>query len=301
MTQDYAIVITERKKVTLAKLNGLKAARTPITVLTAYDYFTAQQCERGDIDICLVGDSLAQVALGYSATTSLTLDEMLHHCRAVSRGLKTPHLVADMPFGTYHVSVEDSIRNAIRLIRDGGAESVKLEGGEEVVPIVRAMTRAGIPVMAHVGLLPQRVTQLSGYRVQGKDASSAAALLRSAKGLQDAGAYATVLEAIPDQLASYITQQLSIPTIGIGAGPGCDGQVLVWDDAMGSWSGHKPKFVRRFVEMGKVAEEGVAAYAHAVRDRSFPERGTPTYEMNPGEWEAFVNLTNSDGHSTIQT
>jgi 3-methyl-2-oxobutanoate hydroxymethyltransferase len=260
----------------------------PITVLTAYDFFTAQQCERGDIDICLVGDSLAQVALGYTSTTSLTLDEMLHHCRAVTRGCKTPHLVADLPFGTYQVSVEDAIRSAVRLVQEGGVESVKLEGGLEVVSVVRALTTVGIPVMAHIGLLPQRTTLLSGYRVQGKDARTAIDLLRSAHALQEAGAYAMVLEAIPDKLASYITSKLAIPTIGIGAGPGTDGQVLVWDDAMGSWTGHQPKFVRRFAELGSSAELGVAGYAAAVRERDFPSSAAPTYEMKEGEWEAFM-------------
>ena len=277
-----------RKKVTLSKLASLKANKIPITVLTAYDFFTAQQCERGDIDICLVGDSLAQVALGHTSTTTLTLDEMLHHCRAVARGCKTPHLVADMPFGTYCVSVEHAIRNAVRLIQEGGVESVKLEGGLDVVPTVRALTTVGIPVMAHIGLLPQRATVLSGYRVQGKDAQAGFDLLRSARALQEAGAYAMVLEAIPDKLASYITSKLAVPTIGIGAGPGTDGQVLVWNDAMGSWTGHQPKFVRRFAELGLSAESGVAGYAAAVRARDFPSSAAPTYEMNEGEWEAFM-------------
>lgn len=272
----------------MSKLASLKANKVPITVLTAYDFFTAQQCERGDIDICLVGDSLAQVALGYTSTTSLTLDEMLHHCRAVTRGCKTPHLVADMPFGAYQVSVEDTLRNAVRLIQEGGVESVKLEGGLDVVHTVRALTTVGIPVMAHIGLLPQRSTVLSGYRVQGKDAQAGSVLLQAARALQEAGAYAMVLEAIPDKLASYITSKLAIPTIGIGAGPGTDGQVLVWDDAMGSWTGHQPKFVRRFAELGSSAESGVAAYTAAVRARDFPSSAVPTYEMKEGEWEAFM-------------
>ena len=272
----------------MSKLASMKATKMPITVLTAYDFFTAQQCERGDIDICLVGDSLAQVALGYASTTSLTLNEMLHHCRAVARGCNTPHLVADMPFGTYHVSVEDAIRGAVRLVQEGGVESVKLEGGMDVVPIVRALTKVGIPVMAHIGLLPQRATVLSGYRVQGKNAQTGITLLHSAHALQEAGAYAMVLEAIPDKLASYITSKLAIPTIGIGAGPGTDGQVLVWDDAMGSWTGHQPKFVKKFAELGLSAESGVARYAAAVRGRDFPSSAVPTYEMKEGEWEAFM-------------
>ncbi|KAG8809106.1 hypothetical protein FRC17_003611 [Serendipita sp. 399] len=288
-----APVAAPRKKVTLARLAEMRRQNTPITMLTAYDYPTAQRCERGGVDMCLVGDSLAQVCLGYEGTTSLTLDEMVHHCRAVARGCKSPHLVADMPFGTYHVSVRDAIRNAVRLIQYGNAESVKLEGGFDVVPIVKAFTDAGLPVMGHIGLTPQRAAALSGYRVQGRDANSAHRLVESAKALQDAGAYAIVLEAIPHPLASYITSTLSIPTIGIGAGGGCSGQVLVWDDAMGNWTGHKAKFVQRFANLGEVADGGVKAYVDAVRRREFPAE-EHTYEMHQGEWEKFLALVKND-------
>lgn len=215
-------------------------------MLTAYDFPTARACESHGIDIVLVGDSLAQVCLGYDSTTQLTMDEMIHHCKAVSRGSKTPFLVADMPFGSYHASTEDAVRNAVRLVREGRVEGVKLEGGREIVETVKKLTAIGIPVMAHVGLLPQRHTSQSGYRVQGKTAESARGVLHSAHALQDAGAFSVVLEAIPHVLASYITSKLVIPTIGIGAGPGTSGQVLVWDDVMSTWSGHKAKFVRRF-------------------------------------------------------
>jgi 3-methyl-2-oxobutanoate hydroxymethyltransferase len=194
-----------------------------------------------------------------------------------------------MPFGTYHVSIKDAIRNAVRLIQTGRAESVKLEGGTDVVPIVKALTGAGIPVMAHIGLLPQRAAALSGYRVQGRDALGAVELLHSAQALEDAGAYAIVLEAIPEKLAEYITEAIKIPTIGIGAGPRCSGQVLVWDDALGNWTGHKAKFVRRFAEIGQSAEAGVNAYAEAVRGREFPAP-EHTYEMHEGEWEKFLSL-----------
>jgi 3-methyl-2-oxobutanoate hydroxymethyltransferase len=279
--------------VTLARLADMRQQKIPITVLTAYDYPTGQRCERGGIDICLVGDSLAQVCLGYNGTTSLTLDEMLHHCRAVARGCKTPHLVVDMPFGTYHISVKDAIRNAVRLIQYGNAESVKLEGGLDVVPIVKALTSVGIPVMSHIGLMPQRAAALSGYRVQGRDAESALSLVSAAAALQKAGAYALVLEAIPHQLATYITDSISIPTIGIGAGSGCSGQVLVWDDALGNWTGHKAKFVRRFANLGEAAEQGVAGYVQAVRERRFPER-EHTYEMHDGEWDKFLALVHNN-------
>ncbi|KAH7334686.1 3-methyl-2-oxobutanoate hydroxymethyltransferase PanB [Rhizoctonia solani] len=280
--------VKARKKVTIQKLHALKQKGTPITVLTAYDYPSGVRCESADIDITLVGDSLAQVALGYDSTTRLTLDEMLHHIRAVARGSRSPLLIADMPFGTYHASVEDAVRSAVRMIREGGAEAVKLEGGKEMVPTIKALTSVGIPVMAHVGLLPQRHTGLSGYRVQGKDVASAVELVHAAIELQHAGAFSMVLEAVPHSLATHITKQLRIPTIGIGAGPGCDGQVLVQDDALGVWSGHKAKFVRRFADIGSAAAEGVNDYAKAVRDGGFPAISNESYEMDSGEWEKFV-------------
>ncbi|CAE7195795.1 unnamed protein product [Rhizoctonia solani] len=280
--------VQARKKVTIQKLHALKQKGTPITVLTAYDYPTGVRCERGDIDLTLVGDSLAQVALGYDSTTRLTLDEMIYHVRAVARGSHAPFLVADMPFGTYYASVEDAVRSAVRMVREGGAEGVKLEGGREIVPAVKALTSVGIPVMAHVGLLPQRHTALSGYRVQGKNVTSAIELVHAANELQHAGAFSIVLEAVPHLLATHITKRLDIPTIGIGAGPGCDGQVLVQDDALGVWLGHKAKFVRRFAEIGNAAAEGVNAYAKAVRDGSFPAVGAESYEMDSGEWEKFA-------------
>ncbi|KAF8608182.1 ketopantoate hydroxymethyltransferase [Ceratobasidium sp. AG-I] len=277
-----------RKKITIQKLYALKAKRTPITVLTAYDYPSGVRCERADIDITLVGDSLAQVALGYDSTTRLTLDEMLHHVKAVARGSRAPLLVADMPFGTYHASVEDAVRSAVRLVREGGVDAVKLEGGKEIVPAVKALTSLGIATMAHVGLLPQRHAAFSGYRVQGRDAASAIELVRAAEELESAGAFATVLEAVPHALATHITKRLRMPTIGIGAGPGCDGQVLVQDDALGVWCGHKAKFVRKFAEIGSAAGEGVDAYARAVRDSGFPSVEGESYEMDKGEWEKFV-------------
>jgi 3-methyl-2-oxobutanoate hydroxymethyltransferase len=197
-------------------------------MLTAYDYPTALTCSASNVDITLVGDSLAQVCLGYTSTTQLTLAEMIHHARAVSRGTTSPFLVADMPFGTYHASAEDTMRNAVRLIQEGRVDGVKMEGGEELVMSIVRLTAMGIPVMAHVGLLPQRHTMLSGYKVQGRDAESARAMLHSAVALQKAGAFAIVLEAIPWQLGKYITQRLGIPTIGIGAGPGTSGQVCCY-------------------------------------------------------------------------
>jgi 3-methyl-2-oxobutanoate hydroxymethyltransferase len=264
-------------------------------MLTAYDFPTGRACESYGIDITLVGDSLAQVCLGYDSTTRLTMDDMVHHSRAVARGSTSPLLVADMPFGSFHTNVEDAVRNAVRLVREGHVEGVKLEGGEEIVEIVRKLTSIGIPVMAHVGLLPQRHTSMSGYRVQGKTAVDARGILRSAVAMQSAGAFSIVLEAIPHVLGSYITSKLSIPTIGIGAGPGTSGQVLVWDDVMSTWSGHQAKFVRRFADVRSEVEKGVMGYIGAVRCGTFPDSKQEGYEMDKAEWDLFLKLEGDKG------
>ncbi|KII95577.1 hypothetical protein PLICRDRAFT_170211 [Plicaturopsis crispa FD-325 SS-3] len=277
-----------RKKVTI---QALQAQRTPITMLTAYDFPTARFCEASAVDIVLVGDSLAQVCLGHASTTELTLSAMLHHARAVSRGCRTPLLIADMPFGSYHISADDAVRNAVQLVQEGGMEAVKIEGGEEVAGIVRRLTGIGIPVMAHVGLMPQRHTSFSGYRVQGRDAETARGVLRSAERLQEAGAFAVLVEAVPHVLGKYITRRLRVPTIGIGAGPGTTGQVLVWDDVMGNSpeGQHKPKFVRRFADVGAGVRRGLAAYTAAVKDGSFPDIHDESYGMDAEEWKKFCD------------
>ena len=220
-----------RKKVTIEALHELRQSKTPITVLTAYDYPSALACSSSHlIDITLVGDSLAQVCLGYASTTQLTLSEMLHHTRAVARGTTHPFLVADMPFGSYHASVDDAVSNAVKLVREGRAEAVKLEGGQEIASIVRRLTDVGIPVMAHVGLLPQRHSALSGYKVQGRSAEGAKKVVTDALALEEAGAFAVVVEAVPRELGKYVTDCLKIPTIGIGAGPWTSGQVCPESD-----------------------------------------------------------------------
>lgn len=215
-----------RKKVTLNTLKSMHKKKTPISMVTAYDYPSAVAVSSTPLtDIAFVGDSLAQTCLGHSSTSELTLDEIIHHARAVSRGTTHPLTVVDMPFGSYHISVEQAVTNAIRLVKEGRCESVKLEGGAEVAPIVRRLTDVGIPVMAHIGLQPQKAVSLSGYKVQGKDAESARTLLEDALALQDAGAFAIVVEAVPKELGAYITEKLDIPVIGIGAGPDTSGQV----------------------------------------------------------------------------
>ncbi|KAG6920049.1 hypothetical protein DXG01_010117 [Tephrocybe rancida] len=284
-----------RKKVTIQSLQAQRIKKIPITMLTAYDYPTGLACSSNqNLDITLVGDSLAQVCLGYSSTTELTLTEMIHHARAVSRGTTHPLLVGDMPFGTYYVSSSSATANAIRLVQEGRVDAVKLEGGREILSVVRQLTNIGIPVMAHVGLMPQRHISMSGYKVQGRTAEAARRVLDDALALEDAGAFSIVLEAVPKELGSYITQRLNIPTIGIGAGPGTSGQssgslivlikVLVWDDAMGTWPGHKAKFVRRFTDLQTPRDYGVAGYTSAVRESLFPV-DAESYSMDKEEWE----------------
>jgi 3-methyl-2-oxobutanoate hydroxymethyltransferase len=273
----------------------MRRSGTPITMLTAYDFPTARALDSHGVDIALVGDSLAQVCLGLPSTTRLTLDEMLHHTRAVARGAVHPLIVADMPFGSYHASSDDAVRSAVRMVQDGHVEAVKLEGGPEIASSVRRISQVGVPVMAHVGLMPQRHTALSGYRVQGRDAAGARAVLDGALALQEAGAFSVVLEAIPHRLAEYITARLRIPTIGIGAGPGTSGQVLVWDDVMSRWQGKKPKFVRRFVDVGSEERRGVESYVGAVRDGSFPNAEVEGYEMDGSEWETFLEQMGDSG------
>ncbi|KAL5521349.1 hypothetical protein ACEPAG_9274 [Sanghuangporus baumii] len=282
-----------RRKVTIQRIHQMKETGTPIAMVTAYDYPTGRACEAYGVDITLVGDSLAQVCLGYDSTTRLTLPEMLHHIRAVARGSKNPLLVADMPFGSYQSGPEDTVRNAVRIIQEGGAEGVKLEGGEEIVESVRRLTGLGIPVMGHVGLLPQRHVASSGYRVQGKDTASASSILRAARAVEDAGAFAVVLEAIPSKLGEYVSKQLQIPTIGIGAGSATDGQVLVWDDMMGTWNGHKAKFVRRFADAKAEHKRGVLEYVAAVRHRTFPAENE-SYDIEEGQWQRFLDTEGRD-------
>lgn len=241
-----------------------------LVMLTAYDYSTARVMDMAGVDALLVGDSLGMVMLGYPDTLSVTVDDMVRHCAAVARGAQKALVVCDMPFMSYHVSVEETVRNAGRLMTEGRAQAVKLEGGAEFAAEVRALTRASIPVMGHLGLTPQSVNAFGGFKVQGKSMAAAQKLLDDARALQDAGAFALVLESVPAPLAERVTQALSIPVIGIGAGAGCDGQVLVWQDMTGMTLSHLPRFVKRFGEVGASLRSAVEAYAREVRAGAFP-------------------------------
>jgi 3-methyl-2-oxobutanoate hydroxymethyltransferase len=246
------------------------SATKKITCLTAYDYPTARLMDEEGVDLVLVGDSVAMVALGYDSTLPLTLDEALHHTKAVRRAVKRALLVADMPYGTYHGEIGESVRNAMRFVKEAGAEAVKVEGGERRLELIARLTEAEIPVMGHVGLTPQSVNALGGYRVQGKTPGTAEQLLRDARSVEAAGAFAIVLEAMPREVAAEITQAVGIPTIGIGAGPDCDGQILVIHDMLGLTFQDSPKFARRYANVGEIISAAVQEYCADVQDGSFP-------------------------------
>src|SRR6266852_1015602 len=241
-----------------------------IVCLTAYDYPTARLLDEAGVDVILVGDSLGMVVLGYDSTLPVTVDEMLHHARAVRRGTKRALVVADMPFGSYHADTAESLRNAVRFIKEAGAEAVKVEGGERRLELIARLTEAEIPVMGHIGLTPQSVNALGGYRVQGKTADAAEVLIRDARAVEAAGAFAVVLEAVPREQAAQITRELRIPTIGIGAGPDCDGQILVVHDLLGLTFGQTPKFARRYANVGEIISKAVREYCDDVREGGFP-------------------------------
>ena len=259
-------------KNTVATFKEAKQKGEKLSMLTAYDYSTAKLIDESGVNAILVGDSLGNVILGYEDTLSVTMEDMIHHGAAVSRGVKNALLIVDMPFMSYQVSVQDALVNAGRLMKEGRAGAVKLEGGQEVCPQIRAITAAGIPVCAHIGLTPQSINAFGGFKVQGKTESAAKKLLEDARAVEAAGAFAVVLECVPAKLAELVTKEVSIPTIGIGAGNVCDGQVLVYQDMLGLFSDFTPKFVRRFAEVGQTMREAFAAYDRAVKDGSFPEK-----------------------------
>jgi 3-methyl-2-oxobutanoate hydroxymethyltransferase len=283
-----------RKKVTTLSLRQKKARGEPITMLTAYDFATAQAIDRAGLDCILVGDSLGMVVLGYETTLPVTMEEMLHHCRAVARASRTSLLIGDMPFLSYQVSTEEAVRNAGRFLQQAGMDSVKLEGGRERRAAVEAIVGAGIPVMGHLGLTPQSVHQLGGFRPQARDASAAVRLLEDARLLQEAGCFALVLESIPGRLAEVVSEQLEIPTIGIGAGVGCDGQVLVTHDLLGLFDRFTPRFVKKYAQLHAVMAEAFVAYRTDVEQRTFPAP-EHTVDMSDEAWQAFVEAKDGKG------
>jgi 3-methyl-2-oxobutanoate hydroxymethyltransferase len=276
-----------RKKVTTLTLRQKKERGEIITMLTAYDYPTAMAMDKAGVDAILVGDSLAMVVLGYENTLPVTMEEMLHHSRAVARGAKTALLVGDMPFMSYQVSVEEATRNAGRFLQQGGMDAVKLEGGRQVAATAEAIVGAGIPVLGHIGLTPQSVHQLSGWRTQGKTASAAKKLIEDAHILEDVGCYAVVLEAIPDRLAELISHRLTIPTIGIGAGAGTDGQVLVTHDLLGLFDRFTPKFVKRYASLHAEMARAFREYIDEVNTHHFPT-DAQAHTMDDAEFAALL-------------
>lgn len=257
-------------KYTTVTFQQAKQKQEKLAVLTAYDYSMAKLIDGAGVHGILVGDSLGMVMLGYENTLSVTMEDMIHHTAAVARGVKDALVIADMPFLSYQVSVEEAVRNAGRLVQEGHAEAVKLEGGKTVVPQVRAIVDASIPVMGHLGLTPQSVNAFGGFKVQGKTMEAAQKLLDDARALEEAGAFAIVLECVPSKLAEKISKAISIPTIGIGAGAGCDGQVLVYQDMLGMFSDFTPKFVKRFGDIGSAMTEAFQAYVQEVEQGQFP-------------------------------
>ena len=277
----------KRKKNTTHIFQSKKQRAMPITMLTAYDYATAQAVDRAGIDAILVGDSLGMVVLGYESTLPVTMDDMLHHCKAVSRGASYSLLIGDMPFLSYHVGVDEAVRNAGRFLAEAGMDAVKLEGGREVVEVSQAIIRAGIPVMGHIGLTPQSINQLGGFKAQGRTALAARNLIDAALALEDAGCFSLVLEAVPARVAELITERIDIPTIGIGAGAGCDGQVLVTNDLLGLFDRFTPRFVKQYADLHEVMAEALSAYRGDVENGIFPAE-EHTFAISDDEWQQLL-------------
>jgi len=276
------------KKMTIPDIRNRKHG-TPISVMTAYDYPWARMVDAAGIDIALVGDSLGMVVLGYPDTVSVTMEEMIHHTKAVVRGVEQALVVTDLPFGAYNSSIPAAINNATRILKEGRADAVKLEGGVDMAPVVAAIVRAGIPVQGHIGLTPQTATSLGGFKVQGKSAKAAQQLIEDAQALEAAGCFSIVLEAIPAPLAEHITGQIAIPTIGIGAGPGCDGQVLVIHDLVGLYDRFTPKFVKQYARISEPIAAALAAYKAEVENRTFPTEAH-SFTMKSEEMDKLLRL-----------
>ena len=257
-------------RITVQDIAEMKAGSRKIPMLTAYDYTTALMADAAEVPMLLVGDSLGMVVLGYESTIQVTMEDILHHCKAVVRGSKNAMVVADLPFMSYQIDSAQAMSNAARLVQDGGAQAVKLEGGEWMADTVARIVQCGIPVMGHIGLTPQSINAFGGYRVQGRDRRAAAQLLQDAKALEEAGAFAVVLELVPTQLAGLISRRLTVPTIGIGAGPECDGQVQVLHDMLGLFTDFVPRHARQFAKLAESMREAFTTYVKQVENGSFP-------------------------------
>jgi 3-methyl-2-oxobutanoate hydroxymethyltransferase len=282
-----------RKKTTVRTLQEKKQSNQPITMVTAYDYPSALAADRAEMDSILVGDSLGMVVLGYESTVSVTMEEMLHHCRAVRRGAQYAYLIGDMPFMSYQADRAEAVRNAGRFLKEAGMDAVKLEGGREMADTVRVITDAGITVVGHIGLTPQSAGKLGGYRLQGKTATDAQRLMDDALALQAAGAVMLVIEMVPDRVAARISTSLRIPVIGIGAGAGCDGQVLVLHDLLGIFDRFTPKFAKRYAELFAEMERALTAYRDDVTLRRFPA-SEHVFPIEDVEWESWLEARGSD-------
>lgn len=272
----------ERKKITIPDILKKKGEGRKITLLTAYDYPSGRLIDEAGVDIILIGDSLAMTVLGYESTVPITMDEMVHHAKAAKRGVKYALMVGDMPFMTYNIGDKETVRNAGRFIKEGGCGAVKIEGGTEMTGVVKTLVKAGIPVLGHIGLTPQTAVQLGGFKVQGKDAKGAQRLLDSALALEKAGCFAIILECVPDKLAKLITERLAIPTIGIGAGPYCDGQALVTNDMIGLFDRFTPRFVKKYADLWPLLLNAFRRYRDEVEGGKFPTE-EHSFTMNASE------------------
>lgn len=280
----------KRRKFTLQHFDKLKQHGEPIVMVTAYDSTSAKLAQMAEIEVLLVGDSVAMVCLGHSTTLPVTLEEMLHHAKAVSRAATTPFLIGDLPFLSYHGTPEDAVLAAGRFLKEAGMDAVKLEGGAERLPAIKAIIEAGIPVMGHLGLTPQKIRQFGGFKPQAKTAAAARALLADAKALEAAGVFSLVLESVPAEVAQLVSQSLTIPTIGIGAGPHCDGQVLVWHDLLGLDEDFIPPFAKAYRNLAGVVVDGLREFGSEVKAGTFPQP-VHTRNMKPEELEAFQEVS----------
>lgn len=275
-----------RNKLTILDIQKKRDKAEPLVMVTAYDHPSAMMAEKADVDLILVGDSLGMVVHGFDSTVPVTMEMMVLHCAAVMRAKPNAFVIGDMPFGSYEISVEEGVRNAFRLMKEGGVDAVKLEGGADRFAVVKAIVDAGIPVHGHIGLTPQSVSKLGGFKVQGRTAATAQTLLEDALALEAAGCFAIVLEAVPDRVAEEITRRLRVPTIGIGAGAGCSGQVLVWHDLLGLFDRFQPRFTKVFANAGQTITDGLSAFVASVRTGEFPTQ-EHVFTIDEKEWTKF--------------